>query len=56
MVAQLVEQRTFNARAEGSNPSHSINGTIAQLVERLICNQDIGGSNPPGSTLSVPHP
>ena len=55
-IAQLVEQRTENARVTGSIPvlgisyCHKLNmgyGALAQSVEHLTFNQVVGGSNPP---------
>ena len=45
-VAQLVEQRTFNPLAEGSNPSAPIVGLIAQWLEPPAHNRMVLGSNP----------
>ena len=46
-VAQLVEQRTFNAKVEGSSPSRRIfYRGVAQLEERRILVPKVLGSNP----------
>ena len=55
LLAQLVEQLTFNQLVAGSNPAQpttspirilSKNGLLAQLVEQLTFNQLVAGSNP----------
>ncbi len=62
LLAQLVEQLTFNQLVEGSNPSqpttltlhcNRIYGLLAQLVEQLTFNQLVEGSNPSQPTTSI---
>ncbi len=51
LLAQLVEQLTFNQLVAGSNPAQPTTfatqyGLLAQLVEQLTFNQLVAGSNP----------
>jgi hypothetical protein len=50
LVAQLVEQYTFNVRVARSSRAGITIAPLAQLVERLPYMQDVGGSNPSGCT------
>lgn len=43
-IAQMEEQRAFNAEVLGSNPS--ANKSVAQLVERMAVNHNVIGSIP----------
>ena len=53
LLAQLVEQRTFNPQAEGSRPSERTTCIFSSVVEQQTLNLKVVGSIPSRCTISV---